>query len=204
MQLGGSRSRCRIAARQHDAQRCAAAAHCLDHPSVALPDALLREGQLAVAVAGGHIHAGEIEHHVGIRGVEHHRQMPLQRVEILGVAHAVFQGQVQSGTHLRQGIIPLPVHRERKHLIVGFEDGRGAVALVDVEIDDGRPLDQAFRPQLADGDGHIVEHTESLGMIGERMMGTAGQIPGQSLVERRAPRQQSPGRGKTRSLPKCL
>jgi len=204
MQLSGPRSRCRIAARQYDAHWNAAHAHCLDHPSVALPDALLREGQFAVAVAGGHIHAGEIEHNVGIRGVEHHRQMPLQRVEILGVAHAVFQGHVQSGMHLRQGIIPLSVHREGKYLVVGFEDGCSAVALIDVEIDDGRPLDQALRLQLTYGDSHIVEHTESLAMIGERMMRATGQIAREPVLERRERRQHGPGRGKTRSLPKCL
>ena len=130
--------------------------------------------------------------------------MPLQRVEVLGIAHSVLEGHVHIGPHLGQRIIPLAVHRKGKHLVVRFEDRRGAIALMDVEIDDGRPLDRALRLQLANGDGHIVEHAESLAMIGERMMSAAGQIAGEPVLERRTRRQQGTGRGKTRSLPKCL
>jgi hypothetical protein len=77
MQLRGPRARRRVATRQHNRQGNLAAANRLDHASIAAPDALFRERELAVAVAGSHIHAGEIEHHVGIRRVEHRGQVLL-------------------------------------------------------------------------------------------------------------------------------
>src|SRR6202789_3614673 len=71
VQFGGTRSRRCVAASQHNDEGQAAAAHRLDHAPIAAPDTLLREGQLAVSVAGGHVHAGEVEHQVGSRTVEH-------------------------------------------------------------------------------------------------------------------------------------
>jgi len=117
--------------------------------------------------------------------------------EVLGIAHPIMQGHIQVGTHLRQRIVSFAVHRERENLVIILEYGRGAVALMDVEIDDGRPVNVALGPQLADRDGDIVEHAESFAMIGEGVMRAAGQVAPESVLERRTRRQQSSGRGKT-------
>jgi hypothetical protein len=101
MEFGCTLTRRGIAARQHESQGYAAAAHRLDHEAVALTDALLRERQLPIPIAGGHVDAGEIEHEVGIRRVEHLRQMPPQHIQVLGVAYPVPQRHIQIGPHLR-------------------------------------------------------------------------------------------------------
>ena len=40
--------------------------------------------------------------------------------------------------------------------------------------------------QHAGGDGHVVEHAVAFAAIGKRVMGAAGQVGGDALVERRA------------------
>ena len=58
----------------------------------------------------------------------------------------------------------LLVHRKREHARIGLENERGAVAVVDVQIDDGGAL-EAVRLQNADRHRDIVERTEAFAVI---------------------------------------
>jgi len=62
----------------------------------------------------------------------------------------------------------LLVHREGEHARIGFEEERGAVAMMHVEVDHRRAFDAfAIALENADGDGDIVERTETLAVVGE-------------------------------------
>ena len=69
----------------------------------------------------------------------------------------------------------LLVHREREHARIGFEDERGAVAVMHVEIDDRRALDAA-RLQHADRDGDVVERAEAFAVIRKGVVETAAEM----------------------------
>ena len=66
----------------------------------------------------------------------------------------------------------LLVHRKREHARIGLEDECGAVAVVDVQIDDGDALD-AVRLQHADRHRDIVERTEAFAVIREGVVQSA-------------------------------
>ncbi len=95
MQLRGPFSRRRVAAGWHDHQRCVATAYRRDDLTIAMPYTLLREREFAVAISRGYVHTGEIEHDVGICGVEYCRQMLLKQGDILSIADPVMQRNVQ-------------------------------------------------------------------------------------------------------------
>ena len=69
----------------------------------------------------------------------------------------------------------LLVHREGEHARVGFENERGAVPVMHVEIDDGDARDAACL-QIAHGDGNVVEGTESFTMPGKRVVQAAADM----------------------------
>ena len=69
----------------------------------------------------------------------------------------------------------LLVHREGEDARIGLEDERRAVAVVDVEIDDGDALDAA-RLQHAHGDGDVVERTEAFAVIRKRVVQSAADV----------------------------
>ena len=75
------------------------------------------------------------------------------------------------------------MEREGEGLRLALEDRGGAVALMDVEIDHQRPLDQPLLAQNADGDGDIVEEAEARAMIGEGVVAAAGGVAGEPVVE---------------------
>ena len=52
------------------------------------------------------------------------------------------------------------MHRERVDGGVLGEDLAGAVAVVEVEVDDEHPLRETARPQACDGHRHVVEDAE--------------------------------------------
>ena len=60
--------------------------------------------------------------------------------------------------------------RDEEDAVVAAEDRLGAVAVVDVEIDDGHPLQPELRLRVARRDGDVVDEAESHRPVGERMV----------------------------------
>ena len=85
---------------------------------------------------------------------------------------------------LGRRIVGLAVEREGEDRRLVLEDRRRAVALMDVEIDHQRALDQPLAPQHADRDGHIVEEAEARAVIGEGMVAATGGVAGQPVLQR--------------------
>ena len=56
--------------------------------------------------------------------------------------------------------------------IVG-EEGAGAVAVVEIEIDDEHRRRESPLPQLADGDRHVIPQAEALAAVGVGVVETA-------------------------------
>ena len=73
------------------------------------------------------------------------------------------------------------MEREGEGFRLALEDRGGAVALMDVEIDHQRPLDQPLLAQNADRDGDIVEEAEARAMIGEGVVAAAGGVAGEPV-----------------------
>src|SRR5439155_25123754 len=75
------------------------------------------------------------------------------------------------------------VHADEKDAGVGFETGLGAVAVVDVEIDDGDLLEVVFLLKIFGGDGDVGEEAEAhrvggLGVVAGGSDGGKGALDG--------------------------
>jgi len=92
------------------------------------------------------------------------------------------------------------VHAEREHGRVAGEDGVRPVALVHVEVDHHRAADATVPLQHANRDGDIVEHAESLAVIGKRVVRPAGEVHREATLERGGGRLTRPADGAERPL----
>ena len=94
----------------------------------------------------------------------------LQRGEIVGVAAAIGQLDVEVARLLAEGKVLLAMQRQREHARVVLEDARGAVALVHVEIDHGHrqppPVAGVFRLHEPGRHGSVVEDAEAAALAG--------------------------------------
>jgi len=155
----------------------------LEDVPLASTESVVGQGEAAVAVPADRIDAREEEHDVGNESREDAAEMPPEPFEVLVVTHAVREADVERRAHLARRIVALTVHRERKDVGVALEDRRRAVALVHVEVDDERAARPALPLQDADRHGHVVEHTESLAVIRERVMRAAREVGRDPVVD---------------------
>ena len=109
--------------------------------------------------------------------------MLLELIEITRIVDAIRQADIQRRAHLARRIITLAMHRKCEYRFVTLENRCSTVALMYVEIDNERTAQQALMLQTTNGDRHIVQNTEALAMIGESVMGPAGQITRSPICE---------------------
>ena len=83
------------------------------------------------------------------------------------VADAIGEIHVQIRRRLRVGIIIFLMQRQGENTLIAGEDGRGAVPLVHIRIDDQNSLERAVGLQSADGHGNIVDHAEAFAVARE-------------------------------------
>ena len=72
---------------------------------------------------------------------------------------------------------------EREHAGVRGKDLRGAVSLVNVEIDDRDAVDAVIALEGADGDGDVVEDAEAGAFGDEGVMRTSGERAAPAMGE---------------------
>jgi hypothetical protein len=154
--------------------------------AVARQQACGAELEAAEPVAFVRVGAGEIERQAErllAVLVGEHAQGTVERAQVVGVAAAVGQGDVEVARRLAEREVPGAVERDREHARVAGEDRRRAVALVDVEVDD----DDAQRRlglQQARRDGDVVEDAVAAAARRRRVVRAAGEVGGDALVER--------------------
>lgn len=76
------------------------------------------------------------------------------------------------------------MHAEDEHSGVVEEDARVAVALVDVEVDDGDAPGEVFALKVARGHGDVVKDAVAFAAVGVGVVGAAGKITGDGITER--------------------
>src|SRR5688572_3807601 len=123
--------------------------------------------------------AGDVERDLRARG-EYSRQRVAQPVEILAVADAALEPDVQRSAGLEGRIVVLGVHREGEHAVVALKECGRAVAVMGVAIDDGGALDAPVALQQAYRKGDVVEQAEALAVIVERVVKTAADVAGEA------------------------
>src|SRR5207245_8776336 len=93
-----------------------------------------REGQTAELVFAVGIGAANVEQQVGMKALEGALQVSFQDRQVVGVADAVGQMQIDIRGRLRQRIVVFLVDRERKDIRVAAENLRGTVAVMHIGV----------------------------------------------------------------------
>ncbi len=110
-----------------------------------------------------------------------------ERHEVLLASGVGLQADVEVARRFHGGIIVLLVNREGEYRGIVVKDGGGAVPLMDIDIDHHRTMDAAVGLQVPNRDRHVVQHTETLAVVGKRVMEAAADVHGHPSLQR-APR----------------
>src|SRR5690348_6242203 len=97
----------------------------------------------------------------------------------------VSEADIERASRLPHRVVVLLVDGAGEHARIGFEDECGAVSVMDVEIDDGDAFNTALL-QHADGDGNVVERTESFAVIWKSVVQAAAGMTHDSAGTARA------------------
>ena len=119
----------------------------VEHELVAGAQAGLGQREAAEPVALPRIGAGEEERDVVVAVRARRPGRPIERAQVLLVARAGRQVDVEVGRDALERVVAGAVQRQRERVGVRAEDLGGAVALVDVAVDDQRRA--ATRPSRA-------------------------------------------------------
>ena len=89
------------------------------------------------------------------------------------------------------------MHRKGENFGLFPMDPGGSISLVNIQIDNHRPPDPRFGPELSQGNRNIIEDAKPGSIIRERMMCPTSKIAGNSQFQcQPSGHQRASGRGK--------
>jgi hypothetical protein len=171
--LGGEDDGVGVAAADGDDEgdgQIAGGAH--DH-AVALFETSGSETEAAEAIGGERVDAGLVEDEVWVE-IRHLWEKGGEGAEVFVVGDAGVEFDVDGTLLLAQREVGFAVNRDGEDGRVVAEDVSGAVALVDVEIEDGDAGNFVLL-QAARGDRDVVEDAEAGAFGGEGVVGASGE-----------------------------
>jgi hypothetical protein len=147
------------------------------HEAVPLEEAGGAQAPVPEGVALGAVGAGEVDDEAGAEGREHRGQGLAQDPEIALVPDPRAEGDGGGGDGRRLSPV-LVVEGVRVDARVVGEDGPGAVAVVEVEVDHEHGVREAPGPEPPDRHRDVVEHAEAQPRVRHRVMETAAEVDG--------------------------
>ena len=147
-----------------------------DHQAVAFHQAFEGQRQPAQLVFEIGIGARQVDNQLRVEHGQRGAVAVAQAVQVLAVAHAIGQVNVQAGGRLLGGVVVELVDGEREHRRVAGENRGRAVAVVHVAIHHHGALDGAIALHAADGHGDVVDGAEAFSMVRKRVVESAAQV----------------------------
>ena len=154
----------------------------VDH-RVAAPKAFDGEGEAAELVFAIRVSSGDVENEIGMEFGEAADEMRFEDGEIVFVSDAVGKIGVEIGWRLGLGIVVFLMNGKSEDGIVARENRGGAVALMNVRVDDHGGLDGAVVLQAANGDGDVVDDAETFAVIRKSVMKTSADVRRRAVRE---------------------
>ena len=133
----------------------------LDDVVIAGGEAGVGEGEVAELVVVVGVDAGVVDHEVGFDLLEQVGEETAEGLEVVVVVDAFRQGHVEVGGDFASGEVFLAVDRAGEDAGLVGEDSGGAVALVDVEVEDKDLMGELSVQGVGGGDGEVVEDAET-------------------------------------------
>ena len=167
----------RVAARQHDRHRNAAAPAPSDAPAGRAPSGPSKVSESPPSWSSKYGSApGHVDQQFRLEHSQRGAIAVAQPLQVLRIADAVRQVDVQARERLLAGIVIELVDGEGEDGRVVREDGRRAVAVVHVAIHHHGAPDHAVALQPPDGDGDIVDGAEALAVARKGVMESAADV----------------------------
>lgn len=157
MATGQGRAVFAVAAADHPDHRNIAAQAVAHHAFIAGGDALVCQLEVAEGVVLVYIHAGVIQHQVGLIQRQQVVEGIVDHLEVVRVAHAHRQRDVPVALRLARGEVLFAVQGHGDCIRGVVEDACGAVALVHVAVEDQHPVDPPAGQQVMADHGQVIE-----------------------------------------------
>ena len=137
---------------------------------------------------------GDIDHQLRRKARQRFAQAVSQPLQVLPVAGAAIQVNVQIGGRLFVRVVVKLVNRQGEYRGILGEDRGRAIAVVYVAIHHHRTANGSVALQHADGYGHVVDGAETFPMPRERVVKSAAHVVAHPLFQGQ-PRGQGSTRG---------
>ena len=157
---------------------------------VAGGQALVGQLQVTQGVVLVHIDTGVVQHQVRLVQRQQVVKRVLDHLQVRAIVHAAGQGNVPIAFGLAGGEVLLAVQRHGDRFGGVVQDARGAVALVHVAVEDQDAVHAAGFQQVAADHRQVVEDAEPRRVVIVGMMGAAGQVAGDAVLQRQFGRKQ--------------
>ncbi len=140
-----------------------------EHPLGDQPEAFAGQVHPAERVVHARVKSTSDEHERRVESLQCRDHHPVERDQVGSPARARGQRHVdgRAGAVAVAGVLEQPaarreqvllVQRDRQHRRIGPEAVLGAVAVVDIPVDDRHPVESAYAPQVRGGQRRIGEH----------------------------------------------
>ena len=143
----------------------------------------MRERKPPQNIRGQRINAGLIEDDIGLER-ECSRQNVIELAKIFGVFNAIRQWNIQPAAFLAKRKIALAVDGKGEDIRIILKDFSGAVTLMNIKVNDGRPMDEFALSKKVDGNGNVIEHAEAGAFRTKSMMRSSTQRGAPAVLQR--------------------
>ena len=165
-----------VAAGHGDGERYLPDAAMLEYPAITFGESGHRHPEAAEAIILVRIGAGQIDDEFRVGDVEGGIQAFFKSQEIGVIRAAIGQFNIEIALLLLKRKIARAVDRESKNAFVTGQNAGGAIALMDITINDQYPVCPAFSLHGACGNGGIIEYTKAFATITKGVVRAAGEI----------------------------
>jgi len=156
----------------------------LDDPRIARGQPRVAEREQAEGVVAVDIDAGVVEHQVRLVERQQIAERIVDHLQVVRVAKARRQRDIPVAFGLARRKVLFAVQRDGHRVGHVRQDACGAVALMHIAIEDQHAADAPALEQRQGDHRQVVEDAEARGMVAMGVMGAAGQVAGQAVLQR--------------------
>lgn len=163
-------------------------------------EALVAELQSTESIVDMWIDSRVVEHQIRLQFFEKAGKILREGVEVCLIFESVIEADVEVARELSKRKVLLRMHRKGKHRARVRHCSRGAVSLMDIEIDDEDPIDAPVVDESFRSDRKIVEDTEAGTKVRMCMVCSAGHVARNTMIQRQPRGKERSRYGRSRSL----
>jgi len=125
--------------------------------------------------------ATDVEEQVRMEVVKRLHEVLFEDGQVVVVGGAIREVEIDVGGGLGHGVVVLLMNRKSEDVGVASKDFRGAIAVVNVSIDDHSRANDSISLEAADSNGDIMNHAEAFAVVGKGVVEAAADARGKAI-----------------------